>query len=131
VLALSEPDGVRVDGVVRRLRVVRYGGALVVIQGGRQHVLHPVDPLAPPVTASAGGGKVTAPIPGRVARILVAAGDAVVRGAPLLVIEAMKMELTLTAPRDGTIDAVHPRVDEMVQDGTELVTFVVEATPPV
>jgi 3-methylcrotonyl-CoA carboxylase alpha subunit len=131
VLALSEPDGVRVDGVVRRLRVVRHAGALVVIQGGHQHVLHPVDPLAPPVTASAGGGKVTAPIPGRVARILVAAGDAVVRGAPLLVIEAMKMELTLTAPRDGTIDAVHPGVDDMVQDGTELVTFVVEATPPV
>jgi 3-methylcrotonyl-CoA carboxylase alpha subunit len=48
----------------------------------------------------------------------------------LLVIEAMKMELTLSAPMDGVVATIRPVVDEMVQEGTELVTFVVEATPP-
>jgi 3-methylcrotonyl-CoA carboxylase alpha subunit len=126
VVARAEPGGVRVDGVVHRLRVVRQGDAIVVIQGGANRVLHPVDPLAPPAAAASGGGKVTAPIPGRVARILVAPGDAVVRGAALLVIEAMKMELTLSAPMDGVIASIRPVVDEMVQEGTELVTFVVD-----
>ena len=126
VLARAEPGGLRLDGVVHRLRVVRQGEAIVVIYGGANHVLHPVDPLAPPAAAAAGGGKVMAPIPGRVARILVAPGDTVVRGAALLVIEAMKMELTLSAPMDGVIASVRPVVDEMVQEGTELVIFVVE-----
>ena len=123
VLAQAEPEGVRVDGVVHRLRVVRHGDALVVIRGGRNHVLHPVDPLLPPASAAAGGGKVVSPIPGRVARILVAPGDVVARGAALLVIEAMKMELTLTAPADGTVAAVRATLDEMVQESVELVTF--------
>jgi 3-methylcrotonyl-CoA carboxylase alpha subunit len=130
VLAQSAPDGLRLDGVLHRLHVVRHGDALVVIERGLNQVLHPVDPLAPPAAAAAGGGKVTAPIPGRVARILVAPGDVVARGAALLVIEAMKMELTLTAPMDGTVASIRPALDEMVQEGTELVTFVVDATPP-
>jgi 3-methylcrotonyl-CoA carboxylase alpha subunit len=130
VLARAEPNGLRLDGVAHRLRVVRQGEAIIVIAHGSNHVLYPVDPLAPPAAALAGGGKVTAPIPGRVARILVAPGDAVLRGAALLVIEAMKMELTLTAPMDGVVATIRPVVDEMVQDGAELVTFVVDATPP-
>jgi 3-methylcrotonyl-CoA carboxylase alpha subunit len=130
VLARSEPNGLRLDGVAYRLRVVRQGEAIIVIQHGSNHVLHPVDPLVPPAAAASGGGKVMAPIPGRVARILVAPGDAVRRGAALLVIEAMKMELTLSAPMDGVVATIRPVVDEMVQEGTELVTFVVEATPP-
>ena len=130
VRARLEPNGLRLDGVAHRLRVVRQGEAIIVIAHGSNHVLYPVDPLAPPAAAAAGGGKVTAPIPGRVARILVAPGDAVLRGAALLVIEAMKMELTLTAPMDGVVATIRPMVDEMVQDGAELVTFVVDATPP-
>ena len=127
VVAQAEPGGLRLDGVVHRLLVVRQGEAIVVIHGGANHVLVPVDPLAPPAAAAAGGGKVMAPIPGRVARILVAPGDAVLRGAALVVIEAMKMELTLSAPMDGVIASIRPVVDEMVQEGTELVIFVVEA----
>ena len=128
VLALREADGVRVDGIVHRLRVVRHAGALVVVRDGRNHALHPIDPLLPPTSAAVGGGKVTSPIPGRVARILVAPGDAVARGAALLVVEAMKMELTLTAPADGTVAAVHAVLDAMVQEGVELVVFA--PTPP-
>jgi 3-methylcrotonyl-CoA carboxylase alpha subunit len=131
VLARPEPNGLRLDGVAYRLRVVRQGEAIIVIQHASNHILHPVDQLAPPASAASGGGKVMAPIPGRVVRILVAPGDSVLRGAALLVIEAMKMELTLSAPMDGVVATIRPAVDEMVQEGTELVTFVVdEPTPP-
>jgi 3-methylcrotonyl-CoA carboxylase alpha subunit len=53
-------------------------------------------------------------------------GDIVEKNAPLVVIEAMKMELTLRAPRGGKIAKVFRAVDEMVEEGTEIVTFVTE-----
>ncbi|MCA9971009.1 MAG: biotin/lipoyl-binding protein, partial [Anaerolineales bacterium] len=52
-------------------------------------------------------GRVKAPIPGLVTRVLVAAGEAVAAGQPLLVLEAMKMENEIRAPRDGVVTAVH------------------------
>jgi 3-methylcrotonyl-CoA carboxylase alpha subunit len=111
------------DGVARRLAVIRQDEALVVIHEGRNHVLHPLDPLAPPLQEQSGGDRVTAPIPARIARILAVPGARVKKGAPLLVLEAMKMELTLSAPMDGTVETVRHAVDEMVEEGTELVTF--------
>ncbi len=117
----------RLDGVVRRVTVLREAGAIVVIEAGRNHRFQVIDPWAAPATAAAGGGKIVAPIPARVTRVLVAAGDVVARGAPLLVLEAMKMEITLSAPLDGTIASIRHGVDEMVQEGAELVTF--EAQP--
>jgi 3-methylcrotonyl-CoA carboxylase alpha subunit len=64
-----------------------------------------------------------APMPGIVLKILVKAGDVVTKGAPLLILEAMKMEHQIVAPRDGTIASVNCREGEMVQPGVELVTF--------
>jgi 3-methylcrotonyl-CoA carboxylase alpha subunit len=125
--ATEDSDGMvlRLDGVRHRLRVVRRGAELVVIHGGRNHVLVRIDPLAPPSQVHAGDDRVTAPIPARVARVLVQPGDRVAKGAPLLVLEAMKMEITLSAPTEGTIATVRHAVDEMVEEGTELVTFAV------
>lgn len=65
----------------------------------------------------------SAPMPGVVLKLMAAAGDVVTKGAPLLVLEAMKMEHQIVAPRDGKIAAVNCREGEMVQPGVELVTF--------
>ena len=118
------------DGVSRRLRVVRRGAELTVILAGRNHALVHEDPLAPPRTEAAGSGRVAAPLPGRVARVLVQQGSVVAKNAPLVVIEAMKMELTLCAPQDGTVAQVRYAVDDMVEEGAELVTFAAEAQQP-
>jgi len=118
----------RVDGVLYRLRVVRHNNEMVVIQRGRNHVVHVIDPLAPPRREDIGSDLVTAPIPARIARILVEPGAIVRKGAPLIVLEAMKMELTLYAPADGTVAALRHAVDDMVEEGTELVTFVTPHT---
>ena len=64
-----------------------------------------------------------APMPGLVLRILVGAGDVVAKGAPLLILEAMKMEHQITAPRDGRIASVNCKEGELVQPGNELVTM--------
>jgi 3-methylcrotonyl-CoA carboxylase alpha subunit len=62
-----------------------------------------------------------APMPGQVLKILVREGDVVAKGAPLVILEAMKMEHTIVAPKDGTISAVNCREGELVQPGVELV----------
>ena len=62
-----------------------------------------------------------APMPGRVIAVKVAPGQAVVKGEEVLVVEAMKMENALRAPRDGVVKAVSARVGEMVSPGTVLV----------
>ena len=64
-----------------------------------------------------------APMPGVVLRILVREGDVVAKGAPLLILEAMKMEHQISAGRDGTIAAIHCKEGELVQPGVELVSL--------
>ena len=68
-------------------------------------------------------GRIVAPMPGTVTRVLVAAGTGVPRGTPLIVLEAMKMEHTLRAPADGHVKALKCAVGDVVQDGAELAEF--------
>jgi biotin carboxyl carrier protein len=77
---------------------------------------------------SRGGRKKTAradammaPMPATVVKLLVEPGQTVTEGATVLVLEAMKMELPVRAPRDGVVAAVHCRQGELVQPGIALV----------
>ncbi|HJT17833.1 MAG TPA: biotin/lipoyl-containing protein [Thermoanaerobaculia bacterium] len=63
----------------------------------------------------------SAPMPGVVLKILAKAGDAVMKGEPLLILEAMKMEHVISAPRDGTVAKVNCREGELVQPGGDLI----------
>jgi 3-methylcrotonyl-CoA carboxylase alpha subunit len=121
VRAWSESDRVRIDDVAHRVRVVRFDRELTVILEGHNHVFTLIDPLAPPDTRSAGSDRVVAPIPARVTHVLVRAGDAVTKGAALVILEAMKMEITLVAPRDAAIGVIHYVVGDMVEEGAELI----------
>ncbi len=58
-----------------------------------------------------------------VVRILVKAGDRVSTGDVLIALEAMKMELSIRAPRDGVVSALHCQEGDMVQPGTVLVVL--------
>jgi 3-methylcrotonyl-CoA carboxylase alpha subunit len=64
-----------------------------------------------------------APMPGVVLRILVREGDVVTKGAPLLILEAMKMEHQISAGKDGKVVSINCREGELVQPGVELVTM--------
>lgn len=65
----------------------------------------------------------SAPMPGVVLKIFVSKGDVVSKGAPLVILEAMKMEHQIVAPRDGTIESVNCSAGELVQPGTDLITM--------
>jgi 3-methylcrotonyl-CoA carboxylase alpha subunit len=85
--------------------------------------LHWIDPFLPQAGPADAVSRIVAPMPGTVVRILAEAGSDVPRGAPLIVIEAMKMEHTLRAPADGHLKALKCAVGEVVQEGAELADF--------
>ena len=63
---------------------------------------------------------------GSIVAVLVQAGDTVARGAPLLILEAMKMEHTIFAPGAGTVTAVHYRQGDQVREGVDLIDIAAE-----
>jgi biotin carboxyl carrier protein len=67
--------------------------------------------------------RLTAPMPGKIVHVLVAAGDTVVARQPLVVVEAMKMENELRAARDGTVAEIHARKGQSVDAGALLVVI--------
>jgi 3-methylcrotonyl-CoA carboxylase alpha subunit len=144
-LTLELPGG-PMDAEVRRLedgtlRVTLAGDALearvirrtatdggidyTLFDGGRSRRLRLVDPLDVSMYEATGDveGAVRAPLPGKIIDLRVKVGDTVSRGQPLLVLEAMKMEHTLTAPADGTVKSIRYAVGEQVPEGAELVEF--------
>ena len=70
-----------------------------------------------------GDAGVTSPMPATVVAINAVAGQSVAQGDTLIVLEAMKMELPIKAPRDGVIKAVHCAKGELVQPGVNLLEF--------
>ena len=83
-------------------------------------VVDEFDPIVHSADGAAEGGRLTAPMPGKVIAFLVQAGDSVTKGQPLAVMEAMKMEHTIAAPRDGRVDELLYAVGDQVSEGEEL-----------
>jgi 3-methylcrotonyl-CoA carboxylase alpha subunit len=111
------------DGRAERLTVLRAGEALSVIHDGATHDLLWRDPRAAPEQAESAGGRVLAPMPGRILELRVAEGQAVARGDVLLVMEAMKVQMRLAAPAAGIVAALRCQVGDLVEDGAELVVL--------
>jgi 3-methylcrotonyl-CoA carboxylase alpha subunit len=116
------------------------GGAIELMFDGRRHTLNvyeqgptahvfaadgatritAIDRLAHAGDAQAEGGRLTAPMPGKVVSFAVKAGDKVSRGQALAVMEAMKMEHTIAAPADGTVAELLFSPGDQVAEGAEL-----------
>lgn len=118
----GEEAEVRVDGRVHLVPYVIQGSTvnfafdgeiyfIEVEEKGRARVRHRRD------------HSTEAPMPGVVLRILVREGDVVAKGAPLLILEAMKMEHQISAGHEATVISVNCREGELVQPGVELVSL--------
>ncbi len=105
--------------------------AVVHTNGDNDHIFMPqgathittIDLLAHAGVAEQEGGRLTAPMPGKVVSFAVQAGDVVTKGQPLAVLEAMKMEHTIAAPRDGTVGELLYAPGDQVTEGSELLTL--------
>ncbi len=120
-----EPGRLAVEIAGRRFNVgVHVEGqdiSVMARRGTYRFALH--DPGTAAMGQDASGGKLTAPMPGKVTKVHVKAGAAVKKGAPLLTLEAMKMEHTLNAPADGTVVSLRFGEGDQVEEGVELVAF--------
>jgi 3-methylcrotonyl-CoA carboxylase alpha subunit len=122
---LREDGHLRADLDGRRLAltVVAVGERRHVFCDGTSFIFAAIDPQHHAGEGAGAEGGLTAPMPGKVIALLVASGAKVDKGAPLVVLEAMKMEHTLVAPAAGTVKAFAYAVGEQVADGAELAEF--------
>jgi 3-methylcrotonyl-CoA carboxylase alpha subunit len=109
-------------GARLRATVIRQGDGLVVLVRGQAHRLGLHDPDAARVER-ADEGRLTAAMPGKIVAVMVEPGARVKKGAPLVVLEAMKMEHTITSPRDGTVARLHFGVGAVVEEGAQLLAL--------
>jgi len=113
---LADLDGRRV-----RAAVVSHGAELTVFVDGASYRLQRYEQER--VAEEEPGGRLTAPMPGNVIEVAVAAGDRVQKGRLLMIIEAMKMEHAIQAPADGVVREVRFKPGEQVHEGDELIAF--------
>jgi 3-methylcrotonyl-CoA carboxylase alpha subunit len=121
--AVSRGDGahdVTLDQQRHRLTVYATGERFSIFSAQGSAQLQEIDPIAHAGEGASEGGRLTAPMPGKVIAFLAKAGDTVKQGQPLAVMEAMKMEHTITAPRDGTVAELLYAVGDQVGEGGEL-----------
>lgn len=115
----------RLDGQQRRCVVARQGQERWIWIEGHIHHLEVASETrkraAPPA------GALSSPMPGRVLKVLVAAGERVRRDQALVVLEAMKMQYEIVAPRDGVVERVHATEGAQVEGGVPLVILAEEA----
>lgn len=118
-------DGARVEisGEQRTFRFLREQETITLFVSGETFVLRLPDALAAAHSAETAADELAAPMPGIVKLIHVRAGDTVVKGQPLVVMEAMKMELTLAASRAGVIESTLVSPGEQVSAGAILVVL--------
>ena len=116
-------DGVEpisIAPIPEQIDVYRDGHTLIVVDGLRHQRLTHIVPLDDADRGEGAGGGLTAPMPGKVVQALVAAGDLVVRGQTVMILEAMKMEHAISAPADGTVSDVYFAAGDQVDEGAEL-----------
>jgi len=103
-----------------QLAVYRHGERVAVFAESGSRQLDEIDPIAHAGDHAGESGRLTAPMPGKVVSFLVKPGDRVRRGQALAVMEAMKMEHTISAPRDGAVQELLYAAGDQVAEGGEL-----------
>jgi biotin carboxyl carrier protein len=107
------------DGVACSFAVARYGQHIYVDSArGPVHLV--ALPRFPEPGSAVEKGSLVAPMPGNVIRLGAAAGDTVAAGQPLIWLEAMKMEHTITAPSDGVLAELNVNTGQQVEVGAVL-----------
>jgi 3-methylcrotonyl-CoA carboxylase alpha subunit len=105
-------------------RIIETDDALFVLREGRQTELRLVDPLAGDMEAAgSSSGAVEAPMHGRLLALFVEEGQLVEQGARVAIVEAMKMEHSLSAPRAGRVAHISAAAGAQVQQGARLMTI--------
>jgi acetyl/propionyl-CoA carboxylase alpha subunit len=107
----------RIHGRIIPIHIARSPQGLEVWLAGRKHILKPVERTARRATGTAAHDlheEIKAPMPGTILKINFAAGDIFEAHAPLVVMESMKMEMSLSAPHAGRVDEILCQIGQLV-----------------
>lgn len=122
-VAVPEAGRLAMGETIVAAEAVRTTEGVTVFTGGSSFAFRLHDPLDGEDDPGAAADHVASPMPGAVRSVTAAAGQVVAKGDPLLLLEAMKMEYTLRAPRDGVIAEVLAAVGDQVEQGAVLVNM--------
>ena len=114
---------VEIDGRQTHVDIFATSAGLTLFLDGHTHHFHRLDPLDGAEEAASGDDRVIAPMPGLVKIVRVREGDAVAKGQALIIMEAMKMELTLSAARDGIVESLHVGEGDQTSESAVLLSL--------
>lgn len=117
---------ITVNGTVYDVTVEEGGAGSAPVRAAAPKAAPKAAPAAPKAAvpaAGAGSVEVKASVPGKVFKIEAAAGTAVKTGDPIIILEAMKMEIPVVAPQDGTVASINVAVGDAIENGDVLATM--------
>ncbi|MDL2402232.1 acetyl/propionyl/methylcrotonyl-CoA carboxylase subunit alpha [Rhizobium mayense] len=114
---------VEIDGRQISADVFQMPHGMTLFLDGHTHHFHRPDPLDGVEEEAIGGDRLIAPMPGLIKIVRVQEGDLVAKGQALIIMEAMKMELTLTATRDGVVESLHVGEGDQTSESAVLLSL--------
>ena len=117
---------IKVNGNEYKVEIEEVGGTITNVSAAPVQAAAPAaapKAAAPSAPASAGGAKVTSPLPGVILDVAVKEGDSVKKGDKVVVLEAMKMENVIEATADGVIKEIKVKKSDSVLEGDVLVVI--------
>ena len=116
---------ITVNGTVYEVSVEEGGAGSAPVRSAAPKAAPKAAPAAAPKAAAgaAGSVEVTASVPGKVFKIEANTGATVKAGDPIVILEAMKMEIPVVAPEDGTVASINVAVGDAVESGDVLATM--------
>ncbi|HIG79677.1 MAG TPA: acetyl/propionyl/methylcrotonyl-CoA carboxylase subunit alpha [Cycloclasticus sp.] len=124
---LDESNGsairLQINNSWQRFNILKHGDELIISWKNRWYPLTVINPFEPHLSSSGMASSIIAPMPGKLLKVFVKQGESVSENQPLAILEAMKMEHTLTAPFNGVIKDVFHVQDAFVEADATLITF--------
>jgi 3-methylcrotonyl-CoA carboxylase alpha subunit len=124
---LDESNGsairLQINNSWERFNILKHGDELIISWKNRWYPLTVINPFEPDLSSSGMASSIIAPMPGKLLKVFVKQGESVSENQPLAILEAMKMEHTLTAPFNGVIKDVFHAQDAFVEADATLITF--------
>ena len=111
------------NGHIETARVLIHDSSISILFADARHTLRVVDPFLFEGDADTNDGRLTAMMPGRVVKVMAKVGDNVKKGQALIIMEAMKMEHTIVSPRDGVVERVAFKENDLVPADAVLFAF--------
>ena len=111
------------NGHAESARIFAHASTIAILFADARHTLRLFDPFVFEGDADINDGRLTAMMPGRVVKVMAKLGDKVKKGQALIIMEAMKMEHTIVSPRDGVVERVAFKENDLVPADAVLFAF--------